>query len=120
MVESRSKLYPQEHSGSRCNCQFHKPVKNRWHCPCPKRLNRLRMGSSTGKRVIPSSSCKATSARSKLVCANRRAPATTESNNDEKDCTRSIRLGEVRRNGRCCLTARNTPPAEETRKTPPT
>lgn len=30
-------------------------------------------------RRIPSKACKATSARSTLVCANRRAPATTES-----------------------------------------
>src|ERR1700739_1651888 len=97
-------LYPEEHPGSRCSCQLHRPEKKRWHCPCPKRLNRLRMVSSPGKRVIPSNSCKATSARSKLVCANRRAPATTESKKAVKVCTGSIALGEVKRNGKCCLT----------------
>ena len=70
-----------------------------------KRLNRLRMVSSTGKREIPSTACKAASARSKLVCAKRRARATTESEKAVKVSAGSIALGEVRRNGRCLLTA---------------
>ncbi len=58
-----------------------------------------------GKRRIPSNECKATSARNKLVCANRRAPTTTESKKAVKVSTGSMALGEVRRNGRCWLTA---------------
>ena len=63
------------------------------------------MVSPTGKRVIPSRPCKAASAHSKLVCAKRRAPTTTESKNAVKVSTGSMALGEVRRNGRCCFTA---------------
>ncbi len=62
---------PEEHSRSRSSCQLHKPEKKCWHCPYPKRLNRLRIVSSTGKRAIPSKACEATSARSKPVCAKR-------------------------------------------------
>src|SRR5580700_747899 len=58
------------------------------------------MVSSPGKREIPSTACRARSARSKLVCANRRAPATTESKNALKVSTGSMALGEVKRNGR--------------------
>jgi len=53
----------------------------------------------------PSNSCKATSGRSKLVCANGRAPACTESKNAVTVGTGSMALGEVRRNGGCCFTA---------------
>ena len=62
-----------------------------------ERLNRLRMVSSPGKREIPNKACKATSARSKLVYANRRAPATTESKNAVNGSTGSMALGEVKR-----------------------
>src|SRR5215472_3150788 len=49
-----------------------------------------------GKREIPNNACKAASARSKLVCAKRRGPATTESKNAVKVSTGSIALGDER------------------------
>src|SRR5215472_9926507 len=67
------------------------------------------MVSSVGKRRIPSTVCKAGSARGKLVCAKRRAPATTESKKAVKVCTGSIALGEVREIGRCCRAASRYP-----------
>src|SRR5215469_16754062 len=50
-----------------------------------------------GKREIPNSACKAVSARSKLVCAKRRAPATTESKNAVKVSYRIDGVGRAKR-----------------------
>jgi hypothetical protein len=72
--------------------------------PLPKTLEQIANGVVDGSARSLSNACKATSARSKLVCAKRRAPATTERKKAVKVSTGSMALGEVRRNGRCLLT----------------
>jgi hypothetical protein len=52
------------------------------------------MVSSSGNREMPSNACKTTSARSKLVCANRRTPANIESKNTVKVSTGLIGEGD--------------------------
>jgi hypothetical protein len=61
--------------------------------PLPKTLEQIANGVVDGERAIPSNACKATSARSKLVCAKRRAPATTERKKAVKVSTGSMGIG---------------------------
>jgi hypothetical protein len=54
------------------------------------------MAKSFASTVVLLNATSTIFARSKLVCAKRRAPATTESKNSVKVSTGSMALGEVR------------------------
>jgi len=77
--------------------------------PCVKRLNRFRIVPSLGNRFIPKSACKARSARSIELCANRLAPATTATRNAVKVSPAGIALLDFRHTGMSRLTRSGKP-----------
>ena len=77
--------------------------------PCVKRLNRLRIVPSVGKRFIPNSAPSPRSARSIELCANRLAPATTAIRNAVKVSPAGIAFGEFKQNGRSRRTRSGKP-----------